>query len=64
MREIRDVNRCSRCQTVIAALVHDRDVDEEGQLRELIHWLPRRAHTDDDCARQVALNVEEWPQLW
>jgi hypothetical protein len=64
MREIRDVRRCSRCQTVLTALVHDKDINEEGQPRELIHWLPRHAHSDDECSRQVVLNREEWPTLW
>ncbi len=64
MREIRDVRRCSRCQLVLTALVHDRDLDEEGNFREMVHWLPRREHTDDACSRQVAMNREEWPMLW
>ncbi len=64
MREIRDVKRCSRCHAVITALVHDRDLDEEGGQRELIHWLPRRSHTDQDCEQQRRLNLEEWPTLW
>jgi hypothetical protein len=49
---------------VLTALVHDRDLDEEGNFRELIHWLPRREHSDADCSRQVAMNREEWPMLW
>jgi hypothetical protein len=64
MREIRDVRRCSRCQAVLACLVHDRDIDEEGQPREMVHWLPRRLHTDDMCSQQVCLNLEQWPVLW
>jgi hypothetical protein len=64
MREIRDVRRCSRCQAVLTCLVHDKDIDEEGERREMIHWLPRRKHTDDECSRQVVLNSEQWPTLW
>jgi hypothetical protein len=64
MREIRDATRCSRCQAVLTVLVHDKEVDEEGNPRELIHWLPRRVHTDDDCSRNLALFLEEWPRLW
>ncbi len=64
MREIRDVRRCSLCHQVLTALVHDRDLDEEGNFSELIHWLPRRSHSDDMCSVQVELNREEWPMLW
>jgi hypothetical protein len=64
MREIRDIRRCSRCQAVLTVLVHDKDSDEEGELREMIHWLPRRQHSDDECSRNLALFREEWPTLW
>ncbi len=64
MREIRDVRRCSRCQAVITALVDDTDVDEEGQQRRMIHWLPRWPHTAVDCDRQLTMNAEQWPTLW
>ncbi len=64
MREIRAINRCTRCGSVIAVLVHDQDLDEEGNWRELVHWLPRREHGDDECSRLRVLFKEEWPQLW
>jgi hypothetical protein len=64
MREIRDVLRCSRCQTVLTCQVHDKDIDDEGEWRGMIHWLPRREHSDQDCCTQVALNREQWPTLW
>ncbi len=64
MREIRDVRRCSRCQAVLTCLVHDKDIDDEGERREMIYWLPRREHSDQDCSTQVALNREQWPTLW
>lgn len=64
MREIRDVKRCATCDSVLTVLVHDRDVDDEGQPRQMIHWLPRRQHSNDECSRALALYREEWPTLW
>jgi hypothetical protein len=64
MREIRDVKRCPACDSVLTVLVHDRDVDDEGQPRQMIHWLPRRKHSADECSRARALYAEEWPTLW
>ncbi len=64
MREILDTRRCTTCQAVLTVLVHDRDIDEEGEPRELVHWLPRRSHSSDECSRNRALFAEEWPTLW
>jgi hypothetical protein len=64
MREILDVKRCSTCESVLTVLVQDKDLDDEGQPRQVIHWLPRRPHTADDCAQQRVLNAEQWPMLW
>ncbi len=64
MREIRDVKRCCTCDAALTVLVHDYDLDDEGQPQQRIHWLPRRQHTNDDCAKQRQLNAEEWPRLW
>jgi hypothetical protein len=64
MREILDVRRCCRCDTVTTVLVHDKELDDEGEPRELIHWLPRRPHSNDECARYIAIFKEEWPTLW
>ncbi len=63
-REIRDVRRCSRCQEVVQALVHDKYLDDTGEPVQAIFWLPRRKHTDDDCSRMQTLASEEWPTLW
>ncbi len=64
MREILDVKRCSACDSVLTVLVSDKDLDDEGQPQQMIHWLPRRPHTAHDCALQRTLNAEEWPMLW
>ncbi len=64
LREIRDVRRCSRCQAVVCALVHDKMLDDAGEAVEAVYWLPRRKHTDDDCSRQLTLNDEQWPRLF
>jgi hypothetical protein len=63
-REIRDVRRCSRCQAVVQALVHDQYIADDGEHAAAIFWLPRRVHTDTDCTQMQALSREEWPMLW
>jgi hypothetical protein len=63
-REIRDVRRCSLCQAVVQALVHDVYISDENEQAEAIFWLPRRRHTAQDCSQQLTLNQEQWPTLW
>lgn len=63
-REILDVKRCNRCQTVFQALVQDNYISDEGEPGAAIYWLPRRVHTADDCDRMLTLAREEWPVLF
>jgi hypothetical protein len=63
-RDIRDVKRCSRCQEVVQALVHDSYLDDAGEQVQALFWLPRRKHTDKDCDRMLTIAREEWPTLW
>jgi hypothetical protein len=63
-REIRDVRRCTLCQTVVCALVHDKYIADHGNEVQAVYWLPRRVHTDQDCKRMLTLAEEEWPVLF
>lgn len=64
LRENLDVRRCTRCQTVVQALVQDDTLSEEGDVTRAIYWLPRRVHTSDDCDRMLTIAREEWPVLF
>lgn len=63
-REIRDVRRCSKCQTVLCALVDDTYIADDGETVRSLYWLPRRVHTGQECTRMLTLATEEWPVLF
>jgi hypothetical protein len=63
MRDIVDVKRCSRCQTVVQALVDDRYLPGTPAETRAVYWLPYRTHTRHDCERMLSLAAEEWPTL-
>ena len=63
-REVLDVRRCSRCHSVLTALLQDDGLTEGGEPYRAIYWGPRRSHSADDCSRMVELAREEWPTLW
>lgn len=57
------VERCSRCGTATVFAVLHQDQDEQGAERISV-VAERVPHSTDVCARQVALNREEWPCLF
>lgn len=63
-REILDVRRCPRCQSVLQAFVQDHYNYGSEDAEAVIYWLPRRAHSKADCDRMLALAEEEWPTLF
>ncbi len=63
-REILEVRRCGKCQTVVQALVQDTDLGGSEEPVRAVFWLPYRMHTDGDCVRMQALAREEWPCLF
>jgi HEPN domain-containing protein len=63
MREVLEVKRCNRCQTVVQALVDDRYLAGTPEESRAIYWMPYRTHTRDDCERMLTLAREEWPAL-
>lgn len=63
-REILDVRRCNRCQTVVQALVHDIYDEGTEEHVEAVFWLPRRTHSGEDCERMLEIAKEEWPTLF
>jgi hypothetical protein len=63
-REIVDVKRCNRCKSVVQALVDDRYLADSGEQTRAVFWLPRRAHSQEDCDRMLTLAKEEWPTLF
>jgi hypothetical protein len=62
-REVWESRHCSNCGSIVAALVREDDIDEEGQPRHAIFW-DRLPHGNKECAKMTALVMETWPRLF
>jgi hypothetical protein len=64
MREIVQVKRCNRCDSVVQAMVDDRYLPGTPEESRAVYWLPRREHGQDACDEMLTIAREEWPRLF